>query len=374
MRNTVIIPDLPLVEKDKETGEEKYPLLDFIEILQLMLFDSLRENVMNATLDQSKTEKKYKRPNIFNGNYPFAPRDTAFGGVGLLAAMGKWGQRAGEIDRTTKVLESITGNEKQAGRPLYVISYDGISQVQFTHHVARLAVSGKLSDMIAAFSYQTRLYADTENKNPDRYNSNFKTNYELLKLMTGRFLQFFNQSAFQDFLAIRAEYLPIIEPVFKEYFMAKQNISREIVESAQIMGQWLNRMAYFVAKENVESEKAVSEADRAKKIRQVKSKILTEIESAVMSAKTPQEMFSMTNIRAVRLSNEEAPAPAEVFMTEAIIGDHISLKDAKHLLTAYLRLRQNFEKSDKAVGVEEIQAETISSELSSNSFDPDLVA
>ncbi len=374
MRNTVIIPDLPLIEADKEAGEEKFPLLDFIEILQLMLLDSLRENVMDAKLDQSKTEKKYKRPQIFNGNYPFAPRDAAFGAVGLLAAMGKWGQRAGEIERTKKVLESITGNEQQGGRPLYIISYDSISQVQFTHHVARLAVSGKLSDMIAAFSYQTRLYADTENKNPDRYNSSFKTNYELLKLMTGRFLQFFNQSAFQDFLAIRAEYLPIIEPIFKEYFMAKQNISREIVESARTMGQWLNRMAYFVAKENVESEKAISEPDKAKKIRQVKSKILTEIESAVMSAKTPQEMFSMTNIRAVRLSNEEAPAQAEVFMTEAIIGDQISLKDAKHLLTAYLRLRQNFEKSDKAVGVEEIQSETISTEISSNSFSPDLIA
>jgi hypothetical protein len=86
-----------------------------------------------------------------------------------------------------------------------------------------------------------------------------------------------------------------------------------------------------------------------------------------MSAKTPQEMFSMTNIRAVRLSNEEAPAQAEVFMNEAIIGDQITLKDAKHLLTAYLRLRQNFEKSDKSMNAVETQIETtVVSEDSNN--------
>lgn len=371
MRNTVIIPDLPLVEKDQETAEEKYPLMDFIEILQLMLLDSLRENVMDATLDQSKTEKKYKRPQIFNGNYPFAPRDAAFGAVGLLAAMGKWGQRAGEIERTRKVLESITGSEKQAGRPLYVISYDGISQVQFTHHVARLAVSGKLSDMIAAFSYQTRLYADTENKNPDRYNSNFKTNYELLKLMTSRFLQFFNQSAFQDFLAIRAEYLPIIEPLFKEYFMETRQIDREIVESARALGQWLNRAAYRVA--DADTDDKYSEAERAKKIRQAKAKILVEFESAAMSATTPQDMMYRISTRAGRLLQMDMPAEATRFLDETLIGEKLKPKDALHLLIAYMRLRQNFEKTNQPT--EEVQSETVASEEPSrNSFNPDLVA
>jgi hypothetical protein len=357
LRNTTVIPDLSLGE-----------LRVFINVFEQMRIRAVREDAYITKLDKQSGDKKFSRPKIFNGNYPFAPRETAFGAVGLLAAIGKWGERARDIERAAEVLQLLEG------RPLYVINYENISQVQFTHHVVKLAVSGKLSDIISAFSYQTQLYADTENKNPDRYNSNFTTNYKLLKLMTNRFLQFFNQSAFQDFLAIRAEYLPIVEPIFKEYFMAKQNISREIVESAQAMGQWLNRMAYFVAKENVESEKTLSEPDKAKKIRQVKSKILTEIESAVMSAKTPYEMFSLTNIRAVRLSNEEAPAQSAVFMNEANVGENITLKDAKHLLTAYLRLRQNFEKFDKATN-EEVQSDTIAAEqLSSNSFNTDLVA
>ena len=373
-RNTVIIPDLPLVDETPK-AENKYPLLDFIDLFQLMLNDALKENILEVTLDINKTEKKYSRPRIFWGNYPFAPREAAFGAVGLLGAIGKWGQRAKQIQRAERVLESIAGDETHAGRPMYVISYDNIAQVQFTHHVVSLAVSGKLSDMIGAFSYETRLYGDTDGAKPNRYSNDYKTNYELLSLMTGRFLQLFNQPAFQDFLAIRAEYSPIVEPLLKEYFMGTRNLDREIVESAQVMGQWLNRMAYFVAKVSVENEKGLSEQDRAKKIRQVKSKILTEIESAVMSAKTPQEMFALTNIRAVRLSNEEAPAQSTVFMNEAIVGEKLTLKDAQHLLMAYLRLRQNIEKSDRTPQGQETEPdEGVADQTSSNSFSPDMVA
>ena len=345
-RNTAIIPDLPLDE-----------LKDFLDILQRMLLDALKENVMEAAIDQDKSEKKYKRPRLFNGNYPYAPRETAFGAVGLLAAIGKWGQRAGEIERTKKVLESIAGAEERAGRPMYVISYDEIAQVQFTHHVVKLAASGKLSDMIGAFTHQTRLYADTDGTRPNRYAGNYKTNYELLSLMTGRFLQFFNQSAFQDFLAIRAEYLPIIEPLFKEYFMETRMIDREIVESARALGQWLNRAAFKVADSDLEDK--YGEAERAKKIRQAKAKILVEFESAAMSATTPQDMMYRISTRAGRLLQMDMPAEATKFLDETLIGEKLKPKDALHLLIAYMRLRQNFEKSDKSMSAPEKQTETI---------------
>ncbi len=331
-RNTVIIPDLPISE-----------LMDFIELFQLMINDSLKENILEATINLSKAERKYTRPRIFWGNYPFAPREAAFGAVGLLAAMGKWGQRAKQIKRVKKVLESIAGNETHPGRPMYIISYNNIAQVQFTHHVAKLAAAGKLSDMIAAFSYQTRLYGDTDKSKPDRYNANFKTNYELLKLMTGRFLQFFNQSAFQDFLAIRAEYQQIVEPLFREYFMETRMIDREIVESARALGQWLNRAAYRVADAYVEDKHG--EAERAKKVRQAKAKILVEFESAAMSATTPQDMMYRISTRAGRLLQMDMPAEAAKFLDETLIGEKLKPKDALHLLIAYMRLRQNYEKA-----------------------------
>jgi hypothetical protein len=331
-RNTITIPDLSINE-----------LMDFIELFQLMLADSLKDNILEAAINLSKAERKYTRPRIFWGNYPFAPREAAFGAVGLLAAIGKWGQRAKQIERAKKVLESIAGNETHAGRPMYVISYDDIAQVQFTHHVVNLAVSGKLSDMIAAFSYQTRLCVDTDKSKPDRYNANFKTNYELLKLMTGRFLQFFNQSAFQDFLAMRAEYQPIIEPLFREYFMETRMIDREIVESARALGQWLNRAAYRVADSDVDEK--YPDAERAKKVRQAKAKILVEFESAAMSATTPQDMMYRISTRAGRLLQMDMPAEATKFLDETLIGEKLKPKDALHLLIAYMRLRQNYEKA-----------------------------
>jgi hypothetical protein len=352
-RNTIIIPDLPLDE-----------LKDFIELFNRMMTSELDGNLFEAKLppkpketDREKpeaTKKKtkksetapkseYRRPRIYNGNYPFAPANAAFGAVGLLAAIGKWSQRAGEVAWAKRVLESIAGNEKRPGRPLYVISYDDIAQVQFTHHVVGLSISGKLSQMIDSFTRETRLYGDTDGMKPNRYDSNFKTNYELFNLMASRFLQLFNQSAFQDFLSIRAEYSAVIEPLLREYFMEARKINREIVESARALGQWLNRTAYLVADSEVEE----TAADRAKKVRQNKAKILVEFESAAMSATTPQDMLHRISTRAGRLLQQDMPAEATRFMDETNIGEFVTPKDAVHLLIAYMRLRSAFEKNDK---------------------------
>jgi hypothetical protein len=73
-------------------------------------------------------------------------------------------------------------------------------------------------------------------------------------------------------------------------------IDREIVESARALGQWLNRAAYRVADADVEDK--YSEAERAKKVRQAKAKILVEFESAAMSATTPQDMMYRISTRA----------------------------------------------------------------------------
>lgn len=377
-RNTIVIPDLPLDE-----------LKDFVELFERMMTSELDGNLFEAKLppkpkkgDEDKPERakkkskkpeaapksEYRRPRIYNGNYPFAPTNAAFGAVGLLAAIGKWGQRAKEVSWAERVLESIAGKESEnrPGRPLYVISYDSIAQVQFTHHVVNLAVSGKLSQMIDSFTRETRLYSDTDGTRPNRYDSNFKTNYELFNLMASRFLQLFNQSAFQDFLAIRAEYSAVIEPLLREYFMEARKINREIVESARALGQWLNRTAYLVADSEVEE----TAAERAKKVRQNKAKILVEFESAAMSAATPQDMLHRISTRAGRLLQQDMPATATRFMDETNIGEFVKPKDAVHLLIAYMRLRTAFEKDGKPLtetNAEQNQSESISDdELGSN--------
>lgn len=326
LRNVIIIPDLPIND-----------LKRFVQLFSEMTSTQLEGKLMEAKL--SKAE--YRRPKIFNGNYPFAPRKSTFGVVGLLAAIGRWGKTANKVGWARKVLESIAGTEERSSRPLYIINYDLIQQVQFTHHVVGLSVSGKLSEMIESLVRDTRLYGDSDGGVPNRYASDLKTNYELFDLMANRFLQLFTQPAFQDFLAMRAEYSVKIEPLFKEYFMESRKINRKIVESARALGQWLNRTAYLVADSEVEKDAS----DRDKKVRQGKAKILVEFESAAMSAATPQDMLHRISTRAGRLLQQDMPAEATCFFDETMIGENISPKDAVHLLIAYLRLRSAFAKT-----------------------------
>jgi hypothetical protein len=333
--NTAIIPDLSLAE-----------LREFLEVFNRLQISENPETLMQATTPK---DKKYKRPKIHSGNYPFAPRNTVFGAVGLLAAIGKWAQRAdqGGQEKAHRILKAIAGTDTEQGRPMYLISYEKNAHVSFTHHVVNLSMSGKLYEMIEALIQGTKLYADTDALYPKRSKNladkeDFESAYNLLDLSANRFLQLFNQPAFQDFLAIRAEYSPLVEPLFKEYFMEARKIDREIVESARALGQWLNRTAYNVARSEVEP----GTPDADKKIRQGKAKILVEFESAAMSATSPQDMLYRISTRAGRLLQHDMPASATRYMDETMTGEKVAPKDALHLLIAYMRLRATFEKDE----------------------------
>jgi len=350
-RNTVIVPDLPLEE-----------LRDFIELFENMMGSNLDGNLYEAKLKtlpagqpdkkpvkrmkknegegEEKAKSEYRRPRIFNGNYPFAPRQAAFGAAGLLAAIGRWGVEANQTPWAEKVLTSIAGTEERPGRPLYIVSYDDISQTQFTHHIVGLASAGELSRIIDALTFETQILSEIEGGR--RFDS---PAYKLFYLMAGRFLQLFTRAAFRDFLATRAEYAPAIKPLFEVYFMQATKIPKDIVESARELGQWLNSTAYFVAKAEVKKTEAqpLSREDKAR-IQKEKAKILVEFESAAMSAKTPLDMLHRISTRAGRLLQQDAPAKATRYMDAAASGE-IEPQDALHLLVAYLRLRS--EKTDK---------------------------
>jgi len=338
--NTAIIPDLPLKE-----------MCDFIELFKTMMSSKLDGDLMQAKLppkqieeaaprksrkkkpdEQAKPKPEYKRPRIFNGNYPFSPRQAVFGAVGLLAAIGKWAQMADEVAWARRVLTSIAGNkdEAKAGVPLYIVSYDSITQVQFVHHVVELSIAGKLSEIIDGLTYDTQILSELENKS----RSYELPSYKLFYLMASRFLQSFSLPAFRDFLATRAEYPAVIQPLFEVYFMQARKIPIEIVQSARALGQWLNRTAYFVA----DSEVKTGTPERRAKVQKEKAKILVELESAAASAKTPQDMLHRVMTQAGRLLRQDAPAEATRFMDAAMSGE-IEPTEALHLLTAYLRLR-----------------------------------
>lgn len=344
--NITVIPDLPLDE-----------LRDFIELFENMMGSSLDGNLYEAKLkklpagqpdkklikrkkknegeSEAKAKSEYKRPRIFNGNYPFAPRQAAFGAAGLLAAIGRWGVEANQTPWAERVLTSIAGTEERPGRPLYIVSYDDISQAQFTHHIVGLASAGELSRIIDALTFETQVLSEIEGGR--RFDS---PAYKLFYLMASRFLQLFTRAAFRDFLTTRAEYAPAVKPLFEVYFMQATKIPKDIVESARELGQWLNRTAYFVA----DSEIKADAPERKAKVQKEKAKILVEFESAAMSAKTPLDMLHRISTRAGRLLQQDAPAKATRYMDATASGE-IEPQDALHLLVAYLRLRS--EKTDK---------------------------
>ena len=329
-QNTVIIPDLPIDE-----------LRDFVALFEQMSNTKLDGDLMQARLkevkpiDETKPKRatkkpskdavpksEYRRPRLHSGNYPFAPRDAGtFGAVGLLGAIGRWANEANETQWAAQVLAGI------AGQPLYIVSYDKISQVRFGHHIVGLALSGELSKMVDALWRDTKLYADLDSA-MIRHDT---PAYQLFYLQTSRFLQSFSAPAFADFLAARAEYPPELRPLFEEYF---KDMEKEIVQSAGALGQWLNRTAYFVADGEVEA----TAGDRRGKVAKTKAKILVEFESAAMSAKNAVDMLFRISTRCGRLLQDDAPADAKRFMDATATGE-INEEDAKHLLIAYMRLR-----------------------------------
>jgi len=319
-------------------------MCDFVALFEQMRVTKLDGDLMQAKLkevkpaDEDKPKRaakkptkaglpksEFRRPRLHSGNYPYAPRDAGtFGAVGLLGAIGRWANEAHETQWADRVLESI------AGQPLYIVSYDKISQVCFGHHIVELAMNSELSKMIDALWRETKLYADLDTP-MTRHDS---PAYQLFYLQTSRFLQSFSAPAFADFLASRAEYPSELRPLFEEYFMNQCNIPIELVVSARALGQHLNYTAYRAVNEDI----AEDVKNRRDVIRKAKAKIIVEFESAIMSAKLPEDMTYRLSERAGRLTYGELPHEATPFI-DATNSGKIELPRAKHLLIAYLRLR-----------------------------------
>lgn len=355
--NTVIIPDLPLPQ-----------LCEFIAVFEGMLGQetddlmSTRERALplvTATKVTGKAAAKaalpeFRRPRLHSGNYPDAPRDAgAFGPVGLLGAIGRWARRTKQQGRGRAVLDTL------AEQPLHVISYDQISQVRFDHHTTRLALDYDLTGIVDALYLGTRFYAEADNPGTPFGKPEFKT----FCLMASRFLQSFTTAAFIDFLAFRAEYAAETEPLFTEYFRTMiPKIPADVVESAGELGRWLNRTAYFAAKAEAESFPSKKKG-RDQQVKEAKAKILVVLESAALSAKSPEAMISQVLTQAGRMSLDEAPAEARRFVDAANTGE-IGHDQAKHLLIAYMRLRSGGKSSTpQASETEDAGSSSVTPEL-----------
>jgi hypothetical protein len=219
---------------------------------------------------------------------------------------------------------------------MYVVSYDKISHVQFSHHISKLALDGSLAALLNGIIYDTDLYSQFDNTRQRWDNETYKLFY----MMASRFLQCFNSTSFQDFLAFRAEYPSIFSPLFEAYFMSNQDtkiITIEVVEAARHLGRWINTAAYLTAKEEFK-DKNLSKPEKDKKIKQEKGKILAELENSLASAKTSVEMLANVATRVGRLIFSDMPPESHPFL-DAAAANQISKEQAQQLLTAFMRVR-----------------------------------
>lgn len=307
--NVAVIPDLEISE-----------LIDFIN-----LFNILKGSATEKLMMGDVKEGKPFRPKIFDGNFPNAPKSSALGSVALLGAIGNWGKEANNIDWAKKVLDSLVS------KSIYLIGNKTFNTFIYNHHIINLAKEFKLSSIIDSI-YYTTLY------NQGNRNRNTINEYQKFDLFASRFLQLFNRPAFKDFLSFRAEYPYQLESLFKTYFINMEKVNEKTVQSARALGKWLNYAAYLVAKTEA--------LDKGKEeLRKVKAKALVEIESSIFSARSGDALIFQAVTRAGRLSNSDAPAASELFMTQTATGE-ISLETAKHLLIAFSRVMNKIEKKE----------------------------
>lgn len=325
--NVCLIPDMDIPH-----------LVDFINLfkrLRLQKLPDLMVGRVEANKGKSNVIYKPKRPLLFRGNFPNAPRSSALGAIALLGAIGEMVKESDVSELALNVLESFKGKN------FYAFQYGDAQVYHFNHYIIDLAKESRLRSVVDCL-YYVSLY----NQGPRRTDNTI--DYQKFDLFASRFLQIFNGPAFQDFLAFRAEYPSELEVLLKSYFIHMEHINEGIVMSAKALGHWLNGVAYKAAQKewdskskqkNDESTKSESEEnDKKETIRKNKAKVLVELESSIFSAKSADALIAHTLTRAGRLSATDAPAEASLFMEKVACGD-LPLEQAKNLLIAFSRLR-----------------------------------
>jgi hypothetical protein len=322
--STTIIPDLELNE-----------MKIFINFYNSMLISNVGNLLIKKVFIRGDTVPEWSklRPEIYYGNFPYAPRNHAFGVLGLLGAIGRWAKEADKIKEGQEILESLKD------KPLYIIQYGNAQSVTINHYIIDLAKDNKLSDIVLAIQKSQVIHSFDEKDPKDA--KGIESKKDIFNLFSSRFLQLFNLYTFKDFLSIRAEYSDTLIELFNTFFIKQMNIKTETVKSAKSLGLWLNSIAYRVGKQEAENQK------KADKVRDFKAKILVELESSVFGARNPAEMLNVI-VRAGRLSGLDAPAESDIFQ-EAVLTGEITLNDAKSMLMAFARTRSKQEKVEASV-------------------------
>lgn len=336
--NVCLIPDLT-IEED----------IDFIKLFKRMMSQRMSSDSLKGRIKIEEKKDKHiyipKRPVIYFGNYPNAPRSSTLSGIALLSSIGELTKNAEVSILANRVLDYLKNSN------IYTIGYGKASTYQFNHYIIDLSKEGRLSTIVDAI-YWCVLYSVGPRNYKDKKNI---SEYQNFDLFTSRFLQLFNSPAFRDFVSFRAEYPIQIQLLLITFFEKMEKIDLGTVNSALEMGKWLNRAAYIAACNDAESK---GEANNKEKIRQLKSKVLVELESSIMSAKTGDALLAQVIVRVGRLTGVDAPEKASLFMVKTASGE-LKLEQAKNMLMAFSRLRSGKTSDDKNIENNAVQEEQI---------------
>ena len=130
---------------------------------------------VNTNKNKAEIVYSFQRPKICSGNFPYAPRQSALGCVGLLGAIGRWAKEANCGDEGKHVLDSLKS------RPIYIVEYGNAKSVSFGHWIVELAKNDFLSDIIDAIQY-SKILSERDLSS---------TKYQLFFLFASRFFQLF---------------------------------------------------------------------------------------------------------------------------------------------------------------------------------------
>jgi DNA-binding XRE family transcriptional regulator len=314
-RNTGLFPDLPFY--DPHTAS--FPLSQFISIFQKVQQRGEGSDAYTSEYDG----KSFRRPPIFQGNYHEAPRSMSLGAVPLIAAIGKWVEKQKiQRRRAEQVLLWLEN------RPIYSVSDAAINQERFGHHLVALALDGELHTVLKHINRVSLIGIEDGRKFND-------PKWKLFLMHFDQFLRFFTKPSLQNFLAYRATYPAEFFTLLKSYFMNEQKYSDELINAAIAYGRSINWAAYISAKNEDEEDKRKGRPSRG--IKEYKHRVLLQLESIVQSAKVNTELIARLNTQVGRLTMQDIPADAEPFLL-AVMNDKIDVEDAKHFITAFMRV------------------------------------
>jgi len=345
--NTCLIPDISIEAT-----------MDFVSLFNRLEMQKT-EGILNGKVYIKGKKKEAERPSVFFGNYPNAAKSPYLQSLSVLGYIGELAKEGDYSSKARKVLEELEVNPVMLVVP--TPGSESFSIIHYSHYIIELAKEGALHEIIDSLFY-AKYYKYKGLKRTDtsllykKYGieagenaKNVELEYNKFDFYAKNFLTLFNHYTFCEFLSCRMEYPSGIKKILISYFKNMEQINKEIIESAEAFGAWINRSAFTAALSDAYPGKSWSRLkeetkdDKEKwnevnnKVTEKKYKFLTNLESSIFSAADNTSMIANIMTQVGRLSNSDAPEDVKPFM-EAVFTSSITLPSAKNLLIAFSRV------------------------------------